>query len=251
VVSNIDSVVDSDRVGRGLLGKILRNVGHGDVVEGDASDLTLTVEVRVPELDVALLQVSEAGKLNRSSALAGEVHGSLHHVARSAAIPRAGAVAVLGNGGEPMRRVETDATGAVHRTLKLRQVVRTREGLLGASRSKLISSISVEVGEEETGSTEGRLLHDGRVAKLLHQSLATLDGSVGDLGSLGRTICSPGTTLEAVDEGDHATYVGEVDEGIAHVAAGLEVDAKVEEIVGAKADFVEDSLERHLQWSSV
>lgn len=179
-------MVDSDRAGGGLvLGEVLRDVRHGDVVEGDVSNLTLAVVVGVPDLDVALLQVSDACKWNRSSALASEVHGSLHHVARSAAIISAGTVAMLGGGGEPMGRVETNAAGTVHRTLKLRKVVRTRKGLLGASGAKLVGDVGIEVGEEEAGTAEGGLLHDRGVAELLHQSLATLDRGVRDFGSLG------------------------------------------------------------------
>ena len=40
--------------------------------------------------------------------------------------------------------------------------------------------------------------------------------------------------------------VAEVDEGIADVASRLEIDTKVKEVVGPKADFVEKSLERQL-----
>ena len=56
----------------------------------------------------------------------------------------------------------------------------------------------------------------------------------------------PGATLETVDEGDHAVDIGEVDEGIANVAGGLEVDAKVHEVVSTEADIVEDGLQGQL-----
>lgn len=245
--ANDTGMVHNDGIeGTLLLRKVLGDVGHGDVVEGDVSNLTLTVIVGVPNLDVALLQVSEACEWNRSSALASEVHRSLHHVTRSAAIVSTGTVAVLGHGRETMRRVETNAAGAVHRTLKLRQVVRTREGLLSAGGAKLVAGIGIEVGKEEARTTEWCLLHDGRVAELLHQGLTTLDRGVRDLSSLGRAVGCPATTLDAVDEGDHATDVGEIDEGVAHVAARLEVNAEVEEVICAKADFVKNGLERHL-----
>lgn len=145
-----------------------------------------------------------------------------------------------------MGREQTYGARAVHGTLKLRQVVRTREGLLKSCRAKLASDLSVNVGDEQTRTTEWSLLHDGRVAELLNESLTTLDGGVGDLSSLGRSITNPATTLELVDEGDHTMDVGEVDEGITNVACRLEVDAQVHEVVGTEASIVEDSLESHL-----
>jgi hypothetical protein len=60
------------------------------------------------------------------------------------------------------------------------------------------------------------------------------------------TVAKPATALDAVDESDHATDVGKVNEGIAYVAAGLEVDTEVHEVVGAEADLVEGGLERQL-----
>lgn len=141
-----------------------------------------------------------------------------------------------------MRRIETDATSAIHGSLKLGQVVRTRERLLCTGVAQLAHDLRVGVGEEETRTTERSLLHDRRVAELLDESLTTLDGGVGDLGILGRTEAIPATTLKTVDEGDHAVDIGEVDEGIAHIAARLEVDTKVQEVVGTKADVIEDGL---------
>ena len=242
--TNDTGVVDSDRVGRRLmLSEILSDMCHGYVVERDISNLTLAVVVGVPHLNITLLQVSEALKRNRSSALASKVHGSLHHVTRSTTVVCAGTVAVLGDGRESMRGVETNTASAVHRTLKLRQVVRTREGLLGASGTKLIRYFGVEVGEEKAGATEGSLLHYRRVAELLDQSFTALDCGIRYLSSLRRAVGGPTATLDTIDEGDHTTNICEVDEGIAYIAARLEVNAEVEEIVGAEANFVKNRLE--------
>lgn len=228
------------------LGEVLSHMSHGNVVEGNVSKMTTTIGVGVPSLDIALLDIRQTGEGLWSSALASKVHGGLHHVARGAAIVGAHTGAVLSDGRVTVGWVEADATSAIHRALKLGQIVRTREGLLGAGVAKLGHDLCVSVCEEETRTTEWSLLHDGGVAELLNKSLTTLDSGVGDLGGLGRTEADPATTLDAIDERDHAMNIGEVDEGVAYVAAGLEVNAKVHEVVSAEADIVEDGLERHL-----
>ena len=86
-------------------------------------------------------------------------------------------------------------------------------------------------------------MHDRGVAELLYQRLAALNRGIRDLCCLGGAIGSPAATLDAVDEGNHATDVSEVDEGIAHVAARLEVNAEVDEVVRTEADFVQEALE--------
>lgn len=89
-------------------------------------------------------------------------------------------------------------------------------------------------------------MHDRRIAELLDECLAALDGGVGNFGSLVRVEAGPEPTLDAVDEREHAVGIREVDEGVANIAARLEVDTKVHEVVSAKADVIEDVLEGHL-----
>jgi hypothetical protein len=50
-------MVDNDRVRGRLLSDVVADMGHGDIVEGDAADLTLTVVVSIPGLDIALLHL--------------------------------------------------------------------------------------------------------------------------------------------------------------------------------------------------
>ena len=112
--TNDAGMVDNDWVGGRLLSDVLADMGHGDIVEGDATDMTLTVVVGIPGLDITLLHLGETTQGHRSNALASEVGRSLHHVARSAAIVGAGTIAVLGNGRVAMRGVQTNAASAVH-----------------------------------------------------------------------------------------------------------------------------------------
>jgi hypothetical protein len=228
------------------LAKVLANMRQGNVLERDVANLTLAVVNRVPKLDVALLGLVKAVRGHRGSTLTGVVGGSLSHVARCATVIGAVTVAVLADTRDAMRRVQTNAASAVHRPLELGEVVRTREGLLSTRVAKPVEQVGIVVGQEQAWTAEGGLLHDRGVAELLDQSLTTLDGGVRDLSGLGRTVAKPATALDAVNESDHATDVGKVDEGIAHVAAGLEVDTEVHEVVGAEADLVEGGLERQL-----
>ena len=112
--ANDAGMVGNDSVGGRLLSDVLADMGHGDVVERDAAEMTLTVVVGIPGLNIALLHLSETTQRHGSSALASEVCRSLHHVARSATIVCAGTIAVLGNGRVTMRGVQTNAAGAVH-----------------------------------------------------------------------------------------------------------------------------------------
>jgi hypothetical protein len=141
-----------------------------------------------------------------------------------------------------MRRVEADATSGVHGALKLGEVVRTRECLLSTSLSQLVHHLGFDECVDEARTTERSLLHDGGVAELLDKSLTTLDCGVRDLSVLAGAEARPRATLQTIEQGDHAIGVGEVDEGIAHVAARLEIYAEVQEVVCAEADIVEDSL---------
>jgi len=234
----------------GSLRKVLSDMGQRDVVEGDETEMTMTAGVGVPGLDLALLGLRKTDKGDRIGALTGELDCCLNHVTRSATVVGARAGAVLSDGRVSMRRIQANAAGAVHGTLELRQVVRTRKGLLRARVAETTHGLSVSVGEEQARTAERSLLHDGRVAELLNKRLTALDGGIGDLSSLGRAKSNPGTTLDAVDERNHAADIGEVDEGIAHIATGLEVNAKVHEVVGTEADIVENGLERHL-WIKV
>ena len=174
------------------------------------------------------------------------VHGGLVHVARSTTIVDARAVAMLSDREVSMRRVEAYTTSTINGSLKLGQVVRARKGLLGASVTKLAEDLSIRIGEEESRTTEGSLLHHGRVAKLLDKSLTTLDRGIGYLSSLGGTEADPATALNAIQKSNHAVDVSEVDEGVSHVAARLEVDAQVDKVESTEADIVEDRLERQL-----
>lgn len=208
--------------------------------------MTTTVGAEVPSLDFLLLSIGQASELNRSGALVGKVHSGLHDIARTPTVVSAGAVAVLGDWRASIGRVQADATSAIHGTLKLGKVVGAREGLLGTGGAQLAHHLSVDEGKHQTRATVRSLLHDGRVAELLDKSLATLDGGIGDLGSLVGVETGPESALDTIDEGEHAIGVGEVDEGVANVAARLEVYAKVHEVVSAEADFVEDVLQGHL-----
>lgn len=221
-------------------------MGHGDAVKGDTTTVTTTIGAQVPSLDVLLLGLAQAGKLNGSSALMSKVHGSLHDVAGAATVVCAGTVAVLGQRSVSVGGIETDATGAVHRTLKLGKIVGAREGLLGTGSAQLTHHLSVGDGEDQARATVRSLLHDRRVAELLDKCLAALDGGVGDLGGLLGVETGPESTLDAVNERQHAVGIGEVDEGVTNVAARLEVNAKVHEVVCAEADVIEDVLQGHL-----
>lgn len=227
-------------------------MGHGDAVKGDATTVTASIGAQVPSLDVLLLGLAQAGKLNRGDSLLSKVHSSLHHVARASTVVGAGAVAVLSKGRVSIGRIEADATSTIHGTLKLGKIVRTRKCLLGTGSAQLAHHLSVGEGEDQTWATVRSLLHDRRVAELLDKCLATLDGGVGNLGSLVRVEAGPEPTLDAVDEREHAVGIREVNEGVANVAARLEIDTKVHEVVSAKADVIEDVLKGHLlKWSAL
>lgn len=208
--------------------------------------MTTTVGAEVPSLNLLLLGVGQASELNRSGALVGKVHSGLHDIARATTVVSTGAVAVLSDWRVSIGRVQADATSTIHGTLKLGKVVGAREGLLGTGGAQLAHHLSVDERKDQSRATVWSLLHDGGVAKLLDKSLATLDGGIGDLGSLVGVEAGPESTLNTIDEGEHAIGVGEVDEGVANVAARLEVYAEVHEVVSAEADFVEDVLQGHL-----
>ena len=248
-VRGVDWTTDNTRNLKrsGSLSEVLGDVGHGNVVEGNMTEVSTTIGVGVPGFDIALLEVRQASEGNGSGTLASELHSCLEHVARCTTVVGARASAMLDGRRMTMRRIEADATSAIHGSLQLGQVVGTRKLLLGTGVAQLGDDLGISISEEETRATERCLLHDGGVAELLDESLATLDGGVGDLGSLGGVKARPRTTLNAIDECNHAMNIGEVDEGIADIARGLEVDAEVDEVVGAEADIVEDCLERHLQ----
>jgi len=84
-----------DTRSRQVLIEVPSDVGHGDTVKGDAATVSTTVGVQVPHLDVALLSISQAGKLDGCSTLMGKVHCGLHHVARTATVIGARTVAML------------------------------------------------------------------------------------------------------------------------------------------------------------
>ncbi len=229
-----------------MLVEVLGNVGHGDGVEADGTTMTATKGVQVPDLDVLLLLLGQTGELDRSSMLVSKVHGGLHHVARGAAVVHARAVAEFDAGRVTTRRVKAGATGTIHGTLKLGDVVRTRERLFGAGEANLIHHLSLGKGDDDTRAAERSLLHDRRVAELLNKRLASLNRRIRNLGGLVRVEAGPEAMFDAVEELDHAVGVGEVDEGITDVAARLEVYAKVEEVVCAEAGDVDHVLESHL-----
>lgn len=207
-----------------MIVKVLSDMGHRDEVEADSTTLTAAEGVQVPGLNVALLILCQASKLDRSSVLVRKMHSGLDHVAGAATVVSARAVAVFGAGRVAARRVKTSGTRRVHRALQLRDVVRTRKGLLSASKANLIHLLCRGVGDDETRAAERGLLHHRGVPELLNKSLAALDGRIRDFGSLVRLESWPETTLDAVDEHQHAVRVGKVDEGIAHVAAGVEIN---------------------------
>jgi hypothetical protein len=244
------TVVDDGRRARRIL-KVLADMGHGNEVEGNWSTKALAVVGSVPCNDIVLLIISKITEGDGSSTLLCVVHGSLHHVARSATIVGASAVAMLSDRRVAMRGEEANGTSTIHGALKLGQIVGAREELLRAGVTKLLGDLSVDVREEQARTTERSLLHDGRVAELLNQSLTTLDSRVRDLSSLGGVEAFPAPTLDLVDEGDHAMDICEVDEGVTDVAARLEIYTKIDEVVGTEAGIVEDSLERHLHKESV
>lgn len=145
-----------------------------------------------------------------------------------------------------MRRVEANTAGTIHRSLELRQVVRTRESLLGSSLTELAHTLSIGIGNEQMWTAEWCLLHDRGVAELLDESFTTLNRGVGNFRSFGRAEAGPATMFNAVDERDHAMDITEIDEGIAHIAAGLEINSKVDKVISAEADIIENGLEGHL-----
>jgi hypothetical protein len=232
-----------------MLREVEGEVSHWNEIEGYTPKTTLTIEAGIPDLDVKFSIVGKVLERHgcRCRTLTSKVDSSLQNVPGSAAIVTTTTDSVFSGGRVAVRGKQTDGAGAIHRTLKLGEVVWAREHLLGAGVAKLAGDLSVNVRVEETRATEGSLLHDGGVAELLDQSLTTLDGGVRDLGGLVGTITNPGATLDVVDQVDHAVDVGEVDEGITDVATGLEVNAKVHEVVGTKALLVEDGLEGQLQ----
>jgi hypothetical protein len=226
------------------------DMAHGDVLVRSDARNSLTTDSGVPDFDLALeLWRDEAlhGECRPSCVLASRILGNLLLVARGATVVATITVAVLSVGRIAMRGEQADGASAIHGTLELGQIVGSWEGLLSAGGSKLTCGLGVDIREEETRTTEWSLLHDRRVAELLDESLTTLDGGVRDLGSLVGAVSEPAATLNVVDESDHSVDVGEVDEGVANIAARLEVNAKVHEVVGAKALLIEDSLEGRLQ----
>jgi hypothetical protein len=248
-----DTVVGSN----GLRASLMLCEVHGDMgqrneVEGNGSKLALTIVASIPHNDVVLGSLGEILERNRDrrSALTSEVHGGLEHVTRSTTIIATSTSAVLSNGRVTVGREQANGASAVHRTLKLGQVVGSRKDLLGAGGSKLASDFRVHVGEEQTRTAEWSLLHDRGVAELLDECLTTLNGSVGDLSSLVGSVSRPAATLDVVDESNHTMNICEIDEGITDIATRLEIDAKVYEVVGTEALLIEDSFEGQLQrWS--
>jgi hypothetical protein len=232
-----------------MLREVEGEVSHRDKIKGYTSKTTLTIEAGIPDLDVKFSIVGKVLERHgcRCRTLTSKVDSSLKSVPGSAAIVATTTVPVFSGGRIAVRGKQTDGAGAVHGTLELGEVVWAREDLLNAGVPKLAGDLSVNVRVEETRATERSLLHDGRVAELLNQSLTTLDGGVRDLSGLVGTVTNPGATLDVIEQVGHAVDVGEVDEGIADVATGLEVNAKVHEVVGTKALLVEDGLEGQLQ----
>lgn len=242
-----DNTRNGDKTG--VLVEVLCDVGHGDRVEADRTTVATTEGIQVPGLDVLLLVISQTGELDRRSVLVGEVHGGLHHVARATTVVGARAVAVLGAGSVSTRRVKTGATSTIHGALELGDVVGTRERLLGAGEANLIHHLSLGEGDDETRAAEWSLLHDRRVAELLNKCLTSLDSRIGNLGGLRGVEARPDAVFDAVDQHKHAVGVGEVDEGVSDVAARLEIDPEIDEVVCAEAGDVDDVLESHLSKS--
>lgn len=232
--------------GTGMLVEVLGDVCHGDRVEADSTCEAATEGVEIPGLNVLLLVLGQTGELDRSSVLVSKVHGRLHHVTRAAAVVSARTVAVFGASRVSTRRIETSATSGVHGALELRDVVRTRKGLLGASEANLVHYLGFSEGDDKTRAAEWSLLHDRRVAELLNKRLASLDCRVRDLGGLVGVETGPEATLDAIDEHEHTVRIGKVDEGVANVAAGLEINPQIYEIVGAEAGDVDHVLQSHL-----
>lgn len=147
--------------------------------------------------------------------------------------------------GSASGREEALVLSALNGPLQLGHVVRVRERLLASSEAEVLVR-HVIVGVEETGTTEWRLLHDRRIAELGGESVLALDGCIADLGALVGLVTDPAFAFNVVKNGKHAVDVGEVDKGIADIASSLEVNAEVNEVVGAEADVVKHLLQRQL-----
>lgn len=112
-------------------------------------------------------------------------------------------------------------------------------------------STTIQISKGGTGyvdqtylGLEGFVLkHDGAIAKLLNEAVATLNGSVGNLSNLVRAIVVPLLTSTMLDKTDDVCGVLEVDESVADVAVVGEVDAKIHEIEFAKGALVEVGLQ--------
>jgi len=203
--------------------------------QGTRSGGTVLVEVEV--LTLALDRLCH--RWNHASGI------DLTLVARVAAVEASDghALAVVGNTGG---WEETDGSSAVHGTLKLAQIVWSREWLFDTSNADLVHIHGVFVWHEEARTAERSLLHDRRVSELLHKGLAALNRRVRDLGVLVRAVADPTAAFDLVEHGNHATNVREVDERVPDVVSRLEIDAKVDEVVRTEADLVKKSFERQL-----
>lgn len=243
-----DWALDGTRVGR-TTKTSLRSAdvslddAERDVVEGDHAGMGGTKLLEVLDLSLALLGVGIDVEVRRAAVLV--VH--VDHVARGAAIigARVGAVGSLVDSSS--RSKETNGAGAIDGALILGPVVGIGELELNTSPTNVLDDPSLLLGDEETRAAVRGLLHDRRVTELLNKSLTTLDGGIRQLSVLGGAVTRPATALDMLEHQEHTLDVAEVDEGIANVVSRLEVDAKVDEVVGAKADTIQKSLESHLE----
>lgn len=214
-----------------------------DVLEGDHAGLGGTKLIEVLDFSLALLGIGVHGEVRRVAILV--VH--VDHVARGATIigARVGTVGSLVDSSS--RSEETNGTSAIDGALILGPVVGVGELELNAGLTNVLDNPSLLLGDEKARAAVRGLLHNRGVAELLNKGLATLDGSIRQLGVLGGAVSRPATALDMLEHQKHTLDVAEVDEGIANVVSRLEVDAKVDKVVSAKADTIQESLESHLE----
>jgi hypothetical protein len=89
-----------------MICEVLSDMGERNVVEGNWSVRAQAVVAGIPQHDVVLDSIGEIleRNRNRSSALTSEVHGSLHHITRSATVVATSTSAMLSNGRVAVRR---------------------------------------------------------------------------------------------------------------------------------------------------